>query len=112
MTGDNGTKKCKLFQGVLRKRTTGPLNKKSVSWDIEFHSHLYRKHCNSHLLKYLFTQIHLVLTSRSVEPTSCINILFQCLFIWLTKVVWFTFKLKLFSLNFKSFILILSFLSK
>lgn len=93
--------KCALFQGVLRKRTIGPLSMKSVSMDTEFHSHIYRKLCNSHLLKYLFIQIHLALTSRSGEPTTCINILFQLLFIFPIKVAWYTFKLKLFSLSFK-----------
>lgn len=55
-----------------------------------------------HLVKgfvfgFFFSEIHLALTSKSGEPTTCNNILLQQLFIFLIKVARFTFKPKLFS---------------
>lgn len=100
--------KCTLFQGVLMKRTTGPLSMKLVSSDTEFHSRIYRKLCNSHLLKYLFIQIHQDLENLPLASIFCFNTysslqskLHGLLLTW-----------NCFSLRFKSFILILSFLNR
>lgn len=50
-----------------------------------------------------FLKIHLALTSKSGEPTTCNNILLQQLFIFPIKAVQFTFKPKLFSWRSKQF---------